>query len=531
MLSGTWLMMWFPFHVHTGYSYILDINTRLMSSDAYVGSYYFLWTNLTYLPLFFFTLLALTLLPLPSIGNNQIYLILAILFTFYAVETVDYLVSNSTLSSNSYGLRDTNNLLTNMLNRYHPFIFYSSLAIAFSCFFLSISAVLNNAPLFIRSPLISFVEPISWISCIINFTSLWMGSWWALQEGTWGGWWNWDSSETFGLLIAVVTISLLHTKLTQHSILTVTNKLKFLWLLILISYFFIQLNFELVSHNFGSKFFFFFNNNLFHLESVLIIAIATIAILINLISNNYRSRILRTVIVPFMVTEVPLVRIVPTIVVVTWILISYCPLINYFFWNFLSIQVMNSEPSIQPVNFVAAIALLSLTINSSTVTTFMIVVCLYYLTNWLWIVPILTVTGSIYSSLHSVILLISILNLTLHDLTPLSSVFSCLLALESSVTCSLDSTTFEILRKDTTPEGSNASDWGLYADSNSGVINYTSFNTRQNSFKAVYDLGSLYLTTCFEITLPLVGSLNSAFVACLFLLKVLTFRFSHNVLF
>jgi hypothetical protein len=267
------------------------------------------------------------------------------------------------------------------------------------------------------------------------------------------------------------------------------------------------------------------------LESVLIIAIATIAILINLISNNYRSRILRTVIVPFMVTEVPLVRIVPTIVVVTWILISYCPLINYFFWNFLSIQVMNSEPSIQPVNFVAAIALLSLTINSSTVTTFMIVVCLYYLTNWLWIVPILTVTGSIYSSLHSVILLISILNLTLHDLTPLSSVFSCLLALESSVTCSLDSTTFEILRKDTTPEGSNASDWGLYADSNSGVINYTSFNTRQNSFKAVYDLGSLYLTTCFEITLPLVGSLNSAFVACLFLLKVLTFRFSHNVLF
>jgi hypothetical protein len=50
---------------------------------------------------------------------------------------------------------------------------------------------------------------------------------------------------------------------------------------------------------------------------VLIIAIATIAILINLISNNYRSRILRTVIVPFMVTEVPLVRIVPTIVVVT----------------------------------------------------------------------------------------------------------------------------------------------------------------------------------------------------------------------
>ena len=34
------------------------------------------------------------------------------------------------------------------------------------------------------------------------------------------------------------------------------------------TYFFIQLNFELVSHNFGSKFFFFFNNNLFSMEVI-----------------------------------------------------------------------------------------------------------------------------------------------------------------------------------------------------------------------------------------------------------------------
>ena len=31
-----------------------------------------------------------------------------------------------------------------------------------------------------------------------------MGGLWAYQEGSWGGWWDWDISEVFGLFIYLV---------------------------------------------------------------------------------------------------------------------------------------------------------------------------------------------------------------------------------------------------------------------------------------------------------------------------------------
>ena len=47
-------------------------------------------------------------------------------------------------------------------------------------------------------------------------------------------------------------------------------------LIVVFSYFFVQLNFELASHNFGSKFFFFFNSNLFFAE-ILVFALFGLA--------------------------------------------------------------------------------------------------------------------------------------------------------------------------------------------------------------------------------------------------------------
>ena len=50
-----------------------------------------------------------------------------------------------------------------------------------------------------------------WISMM--FISLFLGGWWALQEFTWGGWWNWDGVETpILLLVSFFTFKLFHSK-------------------------------------------------------------------------------------------------------------------------------------------------------------------------------------------------------------------------------------------------------------------------------------------------------------------------------
>jgi hypothetical protein len=85
----------------------------------------------------------------------------------------------------------------------------------------------------------------------IFILSLVLGSWWALQEGSWGGWWNWDPSEVFGLIIFSYLLFSRHFFLNNLNIYFFTLN-SFLYLLIvLILYFFLQLNFNLISHNFG----------------------------------------------------------------------------------------------------------------------------------------------------------------------------------------------------------------------------------------------------------------------------------------
>jgi cytochrome c biogenesis factor len=96
-----------------------------------------------------------------------------------------------------------------------------------------------------------------------------LGSWWALQEGTWGGWWNWDSSETFGLFFFLLPFFFYHNKSYLNFHQKNLNIFKKSTTLLLFSYFFIQLNFDLVSHNFGIKFFQFFSNNLFFYNTLL----------------------------------------------------------------------------------------------------------------------------------------------------------------------------------------------------------------------------------------------------------------------
>jgi len=83
--------------------------------------------------------------------------------------------------------------------------------------------------------------------------ALYLGSWWALQEGSWGGWWNWDASEFFGLLIFYYLILSVHRPDLVKSLLLLVNFLLKTQYLLVIFFLLLQLNFNVISHNFGFR--------------------------------------------------------------------------------------------------------------------------------------------------------------------------------------------------------------------------------------------------------------------------------------
>jgi len=70
-----------------------------------------------------------------------------------------------------------------------------------------------------------------------------------------------------GLMFLLTVVVTLHTKTTQLSTCKLVDKLNCFALLTTLCYYLVQLNFEFVSHNFGIKSFFLFNNNMIFLES------------------------------------------------------------------------------------------------------------------------------------------------------------------------------------------------------------------------------------------------------------------------
>ena len=156
-----------------------------------------------------------------------------------------------------------NVLLLNNLNRYHPVVLYWTFATLFTtvgCWWgfrfrghgSGSSTQLINCLYYLHSS----------IFCC-GLVALVGGAWWALQEGTWGGWWNWDASEVFGLLPPLLTLSAYHEKLSARRWIKHGKRVESLTLLTLASYFLIQLNFENASHNFGVHLFFFLQTTCF----------------------------------------------------------------------------------------------------------------------------------------------------------------------------------------------------------------------------------------------------------------------------
>lgn len=272
-----------------------------------------------------------------------IILALITVYCFGATECFDFLTLNYTVSS-TLSNSEINALLSNSLNKYHPLLLYWS---SFLCFITSFTLLWAYLPLlkFERNWNISNYQNLMFRVLTVNFIALALGSWWALQEGTWGGWWNWDASEVLGLLILLVALWGMHTRQTINNLVKVAELLSISLLLVILSYYTLQLNFELTSHSFGSRFTYFFNNNLFLLE----VAALVVLTLVTQVGHKLRWR------TSFIMSVVGLTAANSQgskfrtylfwLFIVTFILIlvtSFLPLLNYFVWRYLKVNSFNT---------------------------------------------------------------------------------------------------------------------------------------------------------------------------------------------
>ena len=507
-----------PYHFTAGYSYFVDYTARLNINDNPLGTYYFWWTNQLYLPLFFFTLILVAAFGAHSASLKLCVLLAFLLEVLYPTELWDYLSMSATPLIPSYVGYGANSLLTNALNRYHPLIFYASATIFITTALHLVKPLLTKKPF---SKLSSSVTQnwTGWVAVLVNLVALWKGSWWALQEGTWGGWWNWDTSEVFGLLVTVLILTLLHARTTLMGLISTFQKFVALQALFLLSYFFIQLNFDLVSHNFGAKFFFFFNNNLFFLEAVFFL-------LVLILYTCYVSlfKRLASVVGIKQLADSSVVRMLPAVVATSWVLWSYKPLVNYFLWNFLEVNIFNVEVSLQPIHTTILLVFLVWLLGSLGHTALLTLILVFYTSHWAFIALFFTQALSRTALLHTTLAFFTLLNVILLDLFPiqlvttsnygyLSSSFRCLF--EGCNILVLDGTSIELVKTHRSVSLWNSSNWNITSIPNTATLNFFSLVASAEFFQNCYKIGMGYIDVHLVLELPLLGTLNFLFVLLL----------------
>lgn len=327
----------------TGFTWFFDWVSRIDINDSFINSFNFFWTTFLYLPSFFFLILLINVLSINFKSIRSLSMYLVTLYGFYNIEIFDFLILNLSLEINNLNITSVNLLLTNNLNKYHPLIFYTSVILLLNLLYQNY--IIWFTPLLFTKTYISNYTYSNMNSVtVINLLALFLGSWWALQEGTWGGWWNWDPSEVLGLLFTFTGLLYIHSQITYLTTQLNLYRLMYIVILIVFSYIFIQLNFDLVSHNFGSKFFFFFNNNLFFLELTLLL-VFNFLIFLYFIQNAILNTILIniTTFTSHFIKKNNLIiwTLVLYLLLFTLIIVSFIPLVNYFLWVYFRINSLN----------------------------------------------------------------------------------------------------------------------------------------------------------------------------------------------
>lgn len=309
-----------------------DLYTRLWLNEFFLNMYYFYWTSFWYLVVV--VVITKLMFALMYVRWFTTHLILFIIFIFtYSLTICDYYGYNFI---HVYTLKpeyQINSLLSNSINKYHPFIFYFTLTWVY---------VINSciSKYTFQGTFNSIFKKYFWIKNLTYFlpliySTLVLGSWWALQEGSWGGWWNWDSSEVFGLLVMLFYLHLLHKKLWSISKEGLKTWSRFFLLILIITYTLIQLNFDLVSHNFGTKINQFISSDQFFFTLLVYTMVKSLRL-------TYRLLKCTNVHLGLVKQKNPSWKIVLFVfLVVIVVLLSFTELVNNFIWLSLQINIIN----------------------------------------------------------------------------------------------------------------------------------------------------------------------------------------------
>ena len=316
-------------------------------SSPVLTTLYFYWLDLTLLPVLFITVSLLLVWSRSLLRKDFKSIFLVILLLNFITNSTDLYFLNGNVLTTSPHYHNVNAFLLNDLNRYHPLIFYVSALLMLtmlSNFFIGISWEKNFVAQTTINNLFTSRIPI----LTANGLALFLGSWWALQEWSWGGWWNWDPSETFGLGVALFILLHTHASLHYGDYAQYKAKAILLSLLFVVSYFVIQLNFEILSHNFGLDSFIFFNKNA-HLVYV--------ALFLLIIYRKYKADVYKTNVLTWSHTQSFLPALLVLTLVSAPLVISYWPIVTFLLWKFLTFNGTTTAV-VPPVVFVGILYLL-----------------------------------------------------------------------------------------------------------------------------------------------------------------------------
>ena len=324
-------------------------------SSPILATLYFYWLDLTLLPVLFITVSLLLVWSRNWLREDlKSVFAVALLLNFLTNSTDLYFLNGNLLTASTH-YHNVNAFLLNSLNRYHPLIFYVSALLMLTMlanFFIGTSREENFVSQATVSTLFTYRIPI----LTANGLALFLGSWWALQEWSWGGWWNWDPSETFGLGVAFFILLHTHTSLHYGDYAQYKTKAVLLTLLFVVSYFVIQLNFEILSHNFGLDSFIFFNKNA-HLVYV--------ALFLLVLYRKYKVDVYKTSILTWPHVQSFLPALLVLTLVATPLVISYWPIVTFLLWKFLTFNGTTTAV-VPPVVFVGTLYLLKESIFRKT---------------------------------------------------------------------------------------------------------------------------------------------------------------------
>ena len=320
---------------------IWDLYSRTLGNEFYVNLYYFLWTSFWYIPLFIGLIVVYQL----TSRNYLKHTLCTLVIFFILYNTIFDLHLYWLFNTNPYSIplksEYYNNLLLNSINKYHPgLLYWSSLWVILYCFTTHLLTINFNSLFYTQQSEIKLLRSSIWAGLTLLVT-LALGGWWALQEGSWGGWWNWDPSEVFGLIILIFFIALFHKNRNKQNFSKQWTEYLIMFLIILQVYFFTQLNFDLVSHNFGTKIDNFIDNTNLYTLIIIISYYYSVKLFLNA-KYLYASMLVKNSIK--LIYKFNMIRLYSLLIIFIFcyeLLYSLIPLINDFLWKLFNVNLVN----------------------------------------------------------------------------------------------------------------------------------------------------------------------------------------------